>query len=129
VIVQRAWRALKAHRTFVDRRLMSIEVTNGLPEGLDHTVTLELTFAEAEAVKSWLLKPAADGSAAIEDENAKSVMVKLGAKLDFIEGVSTVREELEHAGFPTESLSDEQVADLGRRIAESPIRRYAGNGS
>jgi hypothetical protein len=129
VIVQRAWRALKAHRTFVDRRLMSIEVTNGLPEGLDHTITLELTFAEAEAVKSWLLKPAADGSAAIEDENAKSVMVKLGAKLDFIEGVSTVREELEQAGFPTESLSDEQVADLGRRIAESPIRRYAGNGS
>jgi hypothetical protein len=108
---------------------MSIEVTNGLPEGLDHTITLELTFAEAEAVKSWLLKPAADGSAAIEDENAKSVMVKLGAKLDFIEGVSTVREELEQAGFPTESLSDEQVADLGRRIAESPIRRYAGNGS
>ncbi len=108
---------------------MSIEVTNGLPEGLDHTVTLELTFAEAEAVKSWLLKPAADGSAAIEDENAKSVMVKLGAKLDFIEGVSTVREELEQAGFPSSNLSDEQVADLGRRIAESPIRRYAGNGS
>ena len=68
---------------------MSIEVTNGLPEGLDHnTVMLELTLAEAEAVKSWLLKPAADGSAAIDDENAKSVMVKLGAKLDFIEGVA-----------------------------------------
>lgn len=108
---------------------MSIEVTNGLPEGLDHTVTLELTLAEAEAVKSWLLKPAADGSAAIDDENAKSVMVKLGAKLDFIEGVSKVREELEQAGFATENLSDEQVAELGRRIAESPIRRYSGNGS
>ncbi len=25
-------------------------------------------------------------------------------------------------------IGDEQVADLGRRIAESPIRRYAGNG-
>jgi hypothetical protein len=108
---------------------MSIEVTNGLHEGADHTVLLELTLAEAEAVKSWLLKPAADGSAAIDDENAKSVMVKLGAKLDYIEGVSKVREELEAAGFPTENLSDEQVADLGRRIAESPIRRYAGNGS
>ena len=108
---------------------MSIEVTNGLPEGADHTVTLELTLAEAESVKSWLLKPAADGSAAIDDENAKSVMVKLGAVLDFIEGVARVRDELEQAGFPTENLSDEQVADLGRRIAESPIRRYAGNGS
>jgi hypothetical protein len=108
---------------------MSIEVTNGLPEGADNAVTLELSLAEAEAVKSWLLKPAADGSAAIDDEHAKSVMVKLGAKLDYIEGVARVRDELEQAGFPTEDLSDEQVADLGRRIAESPIRRYAGNGS
>ena len=108
---------------------MSIEATNGLPEGLDHTVTLELSLAEAEAVKSWLLKPAADGSAAIDDENAKSVMVKLSAKIDFIEGVARVREELEGAGFPTDTLSDEQVADLGRRIAESPIRRYSGSTS
>ena len=108
---------------------MSIEVTNGLPEGVDHTVTLELTLAEAEAVKSWLLKPAADGSAAIDDENTKSVMVKLGAKLDYIEGVARVREELGAAGFPSDTLTDEQVAELGRRIAESPIRRYAGHPS
>ena len=47
---------------------MSIEVTNGLPEGADHSVSLELSLAEAEAVKSWLLKPSADGSAAIDDE-------------------------------------------------------------
>ena len=103
---------------------MSIEVTNGLPEGVDHSVSLELTLAEAEAVKSWLLKPSADGSAAIDDENAKSVMVKLGAKLDYIQGVQRVRDELEQAGFPTEQMSDDEVADLGRRIAESPIRRY-----
>lgn len=91
-------------------------------------LTLELTLAEGEAVKSWLLKPAADGSAAIDDEHAKSVMVKLGAQLDFIQGVAKVREELEQAGFETDTLSDEQVAELGRRIAESPIRRYASNG-
>jgi hypothetical protein len=70
---------------------MSIEVTNGLPVSADNGVTLELTLAEAEAVKFWLLKPSADGSAAIDDENAKSVMVKLGAKLDFIQGVQQVR--------------------------------------
>jgi hypothetical protein len=108
---------------------MSIELTNGLPEGLDATVTLELSLAEAEAVKSWLLKPAADGSAAIDDANANSAMVKLCAKLDFIEGVARVRSELEAAGFATDTLTDEQVADLGRRIAESPIRRYSGNAS
>jgi hypothetical protein len=106
---------------------MSIEVTNGLPEGADHSVSLELTLAEAEAVKSWLLKPSADGSAAIDDENAKSVMVKLGAKLDYIQGVQRVRDELEQAGFPTEQMTDNDVADLGRRIAESPIRRYSGS--
>jgi hypothetical protein len=104
---------------------MSIEVTNGLAAGADRGVTLELTLAEAEAIKSWLLKPSADGSAAIDDENAKSAMVKLGAKLDYIQGVQTVRNELEQAGFATDKLSDEQVGDLGRRIAESPIRRHS----
>jgi hypothetical protein len=106
---------------------MSIEVTDGLHEGTVDTMTLELTLAEAEAVRTWLLKPAADGSAAIDDEHAKSAMVKLGAKLDYVSGVACVRDELEHAGFATDQLSDEQVAELGRRIAESPIRRYSGN--
>ena len=110
-----------------DAHFMSIEVTNGLPEGADQGVSLELTLAEAEAVKSWLLKPSADGSAAIDDENAKSVMVKLGAKLDYIQGVQRVRDELEQAGFPTVGMTDDEVADLGRRIAESPIRRYSGS--
>src|SRR5687767_7275731 len=65
-------------------RHMSIEVTDGLHEGTVDTMTLELTLAEAEAVRTWLLKPAADGSAAIDDEHAKSAMVKLGAKLDYV---------------------------------------------
>jgi hypothetical protein len=90
-------------------------------------VSIKLTLAEAEAVKSWLLKPSADGSAAIDDEKAKSVMVKLGAKLDYIQGVQRVRDELEQAGFPTQQLSDDDVADLGRRIAESPIRHTSGS--
>jgi hypothetical protein len=106
---------------------MSFEVTNGLHESTDDVLTLELTLPEAEAVRTWLLKPAADGSAAIDDEQAKSAMVKLGAMLDFVSGVARVREELEQAGFETARLSDDQVAELGRRIADSPIRRYAAN--
>ena len=51
----------------------------------------------------------------------------MDAKLDYIQGVQQVRDELAHAGFPTENLSDDEVAELGRRIAESPIRRYSGN--
>ena len=105
---------------------MSIQVKNGQPESDEITLELELTLDEAEALKAWLLKPAADGSAAIDDPGAKSVMVQLGAKLDFVSGVSQVRDELEEAGFETDSLSDDQIADLGRRIADTPIRRYSG---
>jgi hypothetical protein len=106
---------------------MSIQVKDAL-ESEDGTLTLDLSLAEGEALKAWLLKPAADGSSAIDDEHAKSVMVKLGSQLDYISGVALVREELEQAGFDTDSISNEQIAELGRRIADSPIRRYSGNG-
>lgn len=113
----------------VDSSSMSTDVSNAvsdLVEG-EHTIVLELSLAEAEAVKTWLLKPSADGAAAIDDANAKSVMVKLGSRLDFIQGVARVREELDGAGLPTDQMTDEQVADLGRRIAESGLRRFAGS--
>jgi hypothetical protein len=107
---------------------MSVETKNGQPESAEITLELELTLDEAEALKAWLLKPAADGSAAIDDANAKSVMVQLGQKLDYISGVNQVRDELEDAGFDTDGMSDEQIAELGRRIADTPIRRYSGKG-
>lgn len=109
---------------------MSTEVSNGVHEvDAESSIKLELTLAEAESVKSWLLKPSADGSAAIDDEHAKSVMVKLGSQLDYIQGVARVREELELAGFPTDQLSDDQVAELGRKIADTPLRRFANGHS
>jgi hypothetical protein len=106
---------------------MSIDVKNGQPDSEEITLTLELTLDEGEALKAWLLKPAADGSAAIDDEHAKSVMVQLGSKLDYISGVNQVRDELEEVGFETDNLTDEQIAELGRRIADTPIRRYSNN--
>ncbi len=72
---------------------MATQVSNGVPEApADGGLSLDLSLAEAEAVKAWLLKPSADGSAAIDDEHAKSVMVKLGAQLDFVQGVQQVRQ-------------------------------------
>ena len=105
---------------------MSIETKNGHSDSDAIMLTLELSLDEGEALKAWLLKPAADGSAAIDDEHAKSVMVKLGSKLDYVSGVNQVRDELEEAGFETDNLSDEDIAELGRRIADTPIRRYSG---
>jgi len=107
---------------------MSVETKNGQPESEETILELELTLDDAEALKAWLLKPAADGSAAIDDANAKLVMVQLGQKLDYISGVNQVRDELEDAGFDTDGMSDEQIAELGRRIADTPIRRYSGKG-
>lgn len=96
-------------------------------EAGDHAVTLELSLSEAAALRAWLLKPAADGSAAIDDGALKPVMVKLGSLLDYVEGVSAVRQELEQAGFQTEGMSDDQVAELGRRISSTTLRRASAH--
>jgi hypothetical protein len=105
---------------------MSTEATNGRPEAVtEHGITLELTVSEAQALNVWLVSPPADGSTPLDDALLKPVLLRLRAAIDYVDGVAKVREELEQAGLPTERLSDEQVADLGRRISEAPLRRAA----
>lgn len=108
---------------------MDSEQSNGHLEVVqeEHGIVLELSMSEAQALKAWLLKPAGDGSSALEDEALKPTLVKLGSALDYIEGVSTVRHELEQAGFPTDNMSDEDVAALGRKISDAPLRRLAAS--
>jgi hypothetical protein len=89
----------------------------------DSGLTLELSVAQAQALRNWLVKPAADGSSTMDDEVLKPILVKLSHELDYREGVAAVRTELEQAGLQTATLSDEQVAVLGRRIAETKLRR------
>jgi hypothetical protein len=97
-----------------------IERSNGGLARVDgHVIHLELTFAEADAVRSWLLKPAADGRSALDEELVKASLVKLAHALDYVWAVASLREELENAGLPVERLSDEQVADLGRRLSKA----------
>ena len=80
---------------------------------------------EARALNEWLLRPLADGSSPLDDAVLKPALLRLREALDYADGVSKVRDELEQAGLPSERLSDEQVADLGRRIADAPLRRAA----
>jgi hypothetical protein len=89
----------------------------------DSSITLDLSVAQAQALRTWLVKPAADGSSTMDDDVLKPVLVKLAHELDYREGVAAVRQELEQAGLQTATLSDEQVAVLGRRIAETKLRR------
>jgi hypothetical protein len=89
----------------------------------EHRITLDLSVEEAQALKGWLLQTGSDGNTALDDEYVKPTLVQLDSALNYVEGVSTVRRELEAAGFHTESMSDDEVAELGRRISDAPLRR------
>ena len=84
----------------------------------EEIVPLDLTLREANALRAWLLKPASDGSTALDDVMVGTAMKKLGAAIDRIEAVANIRRELEEAGFDTEGMGDDEVAELGRRIGQ-----------
>jgi hypothetical protein len=84
-------------------------------------ITLELTYAEAEALSDWMLKPASDGSTAIDDPNVKPGLVKLRNAVEYTRAIGSVRQELESAGFQTGHMSDSDVAALARRLSATPL--------
>lgn len=86
---------------------------------LEPTLALELSLSEAEALRSWLLKPAHDGSTSLDDPAVSRALSRLGLAVDTLLATVNVRRELELAGLEVDQLSDEQVCDLGRRVAEA----------
>ena len=84
----------------------------------DPTITLEVTLEEAEALRAWLLKPAADGATSLDDPPVSRVLARLGLEVDGARSAVNVRRELVQAGFSVNHLSDEQLRELGSRIAE-----------
>jgi ketosteroid isomerase-like protein len=89
-------------------------------------LTLEFTLEEADALNRWLLKPAQDGSTAIDDAGVKPALMKIRAAVEHSQAITAVRKELEQAGVPTQHLSDQQVAQLGRRISQAAPRLRPG---
>jgi hypothetical protein len=86
----------------------------GIPEP---TIELELVLAEAEALRAWLLKPAADGATSLEDPFVSRVLSRLGLEVDGARSAINVRRELVQAGISADHLSDEKLRELGSRIA------------
>ena len=84
-------------------------------------VTIELEFHEAEALRMWLLKPAADGTTSLDDPVVNGALVKLARAVDTIRSTVNVRRELEHAGLNLAHLSDDQVRELGRRVSQAAM--------
>lgn len=89
---------------------------------IEHTIVLELSLEEAGALRAWLLKPAADGSTALDDSLVNASLKKLASAIDKIEAVGEIRRELEDAGFDTTGMDDDQVAELGRKIGQASSR-------
>jgi hypothetical protein len=86
-----------------------------------------VTNHEAETTEDAVVPSSGDDAALLAKEAA--------AAAAGVQAVKTRRGALATSGSPlvrppaAAHLSDEQVAELGRRIAESPIRRYSGNPS
>jgi hypothetical protein len=86
---------------------------------VDARITLELPLTEAEALRTWLLKPAADGTTSLDDPVLNGILTKLGRAVDVVRATVNVRRELQQAGLEVGHLSDEQVRELGRRVADA----------
>ena len=75
-------------------------------------LALNLGLREAEALRNWLLKPASDGTTALDDPLVNSVLVELGRAVDAVQATVNVRRELEprHPGHEAEHepADDEQ---------------------
>lgn len=104
-------------------QLTDLEVDDLDPEP---RLTLDLGLHEAEALRTWLLKPAADGTTALDDHLVNSVLVELGRAVDSVQATMNVRRELEHAGLNVAHLSDEQVRELGRRVSDAAFQGIRG---
>ena len=82
-------------------------------------LTLELGMHECEALRTRLLKPAADGTLSLDDALVNGVLTKLGRALDAVHAAENVRRELEEMGLDVSHLTDEQVHELGRRVSDA----------
>ncbi len=99
----------------------AVEQTSEGVGDVDHepALTLELALSEAEALRTWLLKPAKDGTTSLDDPLVSRALAKLGTAIDTVQATVNVRHELQQAGLAIEHLTDEQVCELARRVAQA----------
>lgn len=96
--------------------------------GGGNQITLSFSFEEAEALNRWMLKPSQDGALAADDAAVRPGLMKIRTAVEQAQAIAAVRHELEQAGVPTQHLSDQQVAQLGRRISQAAPRLGAQQG-
>lgn len=92
------------------------------PGASSNHITLTFTFEEAEALNRWMSKPSQEGAMPDDDPAVRPGLMKIRTAVEHAQAISAVRHELEQAGVPTQHLSDQQVAVLGRRISQAAPR-------
>lgn len=92
----------------------------------DSRIQIDLGLHEAEALRTWLLKPAADGTTSLDDPLVNAALTKLGRAVDTVHATVNVRRELEQVGLNVSHLTDEQVRELGRRVSELALPGIRG---
>ncbi|MGA9313071.1 MAG: hypothetical protein WBV77_00420 [Solirubrobacteraceae bacterium] len=96
-----------------------VEQQTSEPVVVERTLTLDLALSEAEALRTWLMKPAKDGTTSLDDPLVSRALAKLGTAIDTVLTTVNVRHELQQAGLAVEQLTDEQVSELGRRVVQA----------
>jgi hypothetical protein len=88
-------------------------------------LVLDLDLVEAQALRAWLLETELNGTSAADTPVVNSALAKLARAVDTAQATVNIRREFQHAGVNLAHWSDEQVLELGRRIAEAvrPILR------
>jgi hypothetical protein len=106
----------------------ALEAIDQAPEATEQTseesglaLTLELSLGEAQALHAWLLKPAGDGTTALDDPLVNRTLAKLGRTVEAAQATVNVRRELAQSGLAVDHLSDEQVRELARRVTHAAL--------
>ena len=89
-------------------------------------IVLELELSEAQALRAWLLETEVNGLSAVETPVVSNALNWLSRAVDTAQATINIRREFQQAGVNLAHWSDEQVLELGRRIAEA-VRPILGS--
>lgn len=82
-------------------------------------LVLDLDLVEAQALRAWLLETERNGVGAADTHVVNTALAKLSWAVDTAQATVNIRREFQQAGVNLAHWSDEQVLELGRRIAEA----------
>jgi hypothetical protein len=103
-----------------DANGQAVEIPGASTVTLTFDFTLEQTRVLVDLAQRGIIAAAHEGGAPGGVPAAKAALAKLSSALEEAQTTVSVREELEQAGFQTDHLTDVEVVDLARRLAEIP---------